>query len=62
MFDLTSYIGYLVSGINVLAIEVHSSELGSSDLSLIPELEIERSGSVSDTTPPLPPTGLKIVQ
>jgi hypothetical protein len=60
-FNLSSYIGYLISGINVLAIEVHNSDLGSSDLSLIPELDVGTSGSISDTFPPLPPQGVSLI-
>ncbi len=48
-FDLSSYKNYLVSGNNVLAIEVHNKTLSSSDLTLIPELIIEETPD--NTTP-----------
>ncbi len=41
IFDLGSYTGNLVSGTNVLAIEIHNRSKSSSDLSMIPELKIE---------------------
>jgi parallel beta-helix repeat protein len=37
-FDLTEYLWALSDGTNVLAVEGHNGSLGSSDLSLIPEL------------------------
>ncbi len=40
-FNLRSYASYLVSGTNVLSIEIHNTSIGSSDLSMAPELEIE---------------------
>ncbi len=41
IFDLTPYTNYIVSGNNVLSIEIHNSNIRNSDLSMIPELEIE---------------------
>jgi chitodextrinase len=42
LIDLTAYRSLLVSGTNVLAIEVHNDDIASSDLSLIPVLGVER--------------------
>jgi PKD repeat protein len=42
-FDLGAFLGALVSGSNVLAIEGHNSGLDSADFSLHPELVIQRS-------------------
>ncbi len=40
-FDLSPYTGNLVTGTNVLSIEGHNRSMGSSDFSMIPELELE---------------------
>ncbi len=61
-FDLALYLDYLVSGTNVLAIEVHNVGSSSSDLSMISELEIESTdigGGPSDTTAPSTPNNLQ---
>ncbi len=56
-FDLALYTDNLVSGTNVLAIEIHNSDIGDDDLSMIPELDIvsQVGGGQSDTTPPTIP-------
>jgi hypothetical protein len=65
-FDLSAYISNLMTGTNVLAIEGHNAGLGSSDFSLIPELEIEINctgggggGGQNDFSPPATPTNLQ---
>ncbi len=40
-FDLSAFISILFTGENVLSIEGHNRSMGSSDFSVIPELEIE---------------------
>jgi trimeric autotransporter adhesin len=40
--DLTAWKHLLVSGANTLAIEVHNDDVASSDLSMIPALDVER--------------------
>lgn len=40
--DLTAFRTLLVTGTNVLAVEVHNDDIASSDLSLIPSLSVER--------------------
>jgi chitodextrinase len=59
-FDLALYTGNLVAGTNVLAIEIHNSDIGDDDLSLIPELYIvsQIGGGQSDTTDPSTPANL----
>jgi len=53
-YNLTSQVNNLVDGVNVLAVEVHNSDLGSSDLSFIPELNIVvrevQTYHIADTT------------
>ena len=44
VIDLTEFRGSLRNGLNVLAIEVHNTDLGSSDLSLSAELEFSAPG------------------
>ena len=39
--DLSSYLDFLRAGINVFAIEVHNSDIRSSDLTMIPELTLK---------------------
>jgi chitodextrinase len=61
-FDLISYIGNLVTGTNVLSIEIHNRSINSSDLSMLPELEVESTdigGGPSDTTAPSTPDNLQ---
>jgi hypothetical protein len=41
-FDLGAYTGELVTGTNVMAIEIHNKKIGDRDLSMIPELDIDR--------------------
>ena len=36
--DLSAHVESLRAGLNVLAVEVHNREIGSSDLSIVPEL------------------------
>ena len=51
-FDLTPFANALVAGTNVLAIEVHNDTITSSDLSLLPNLDVSASGDIwSPTTP-----------
>jgi hypothetical protein len=51
-FDLTPYASALVAGVNVLAIEIHNDTVTSSDLSLLPNLDITASGDIwSPSTP-----------
>jgi thymidine phosphorylase len=40
-FDLGAYTGELVTGTNVLVIEIHNKKIGDKDLSMIPELDID---------------------
>ena len=40
-FDLVSYTGNLVTGTNVLTIEIHNDSIGDGNLSMIPELDID---------------------
>jgi hypothetical protein len=49
--DLSSYIHALQPGDNVFAIEVHNTTLGSSDLSMIPQLIIEKTVVSIDVLP-----------
>ncbi len=60
VFDLDSYTGYLVTGTNVLAIQIHNKKIGDNDLSMIPELDIENSigGGQNDITAPSIPANL----
>ncbi len=44
--DLTAYIGNLVAGTNVLAVQVHNRSSGSTDLSLTPELYWDEQNDV----------------
>ncbi|MFQ5713407.1 MAG: fibronectin type III domain-containing protein [Candidatus Scalinduaceae bacterium] len=59
-FDLALYTGNLVAGTNVLAIEIHNSDIGDDDLSMIPELYIvsQVGGGQSDISPPTTPANL----
>jgi chitodextrinase len=59
-FDLSSYTGSLVVGTNVLAIEIHNSDIGNNDLSMIPELYIvsQVGGALLDVTSPTIPANL----
>ena len=41
-FNISSFLNLLTEGTNVLAIQVHNNSLGSSDLSLIPQLKLTR--------------------
>ena len=44
--DLTAYAGLLVAGQNVLAVEVHNDDIASSDLSMIPALDVRSNSDV----------------
>lgn len=54
VIDLSAFIGSLVTGTNVLAIEVHNAGIGSSDLTMIPTLDMTggQAPPAVDTTPP----------
>lgn len=41
VFDLSEHKSNLVSGTNVLAIEIHNESIGSTHLALFPELEVK---------------------
>ena len=60
IFDSSSYTNYLVSGTNVLTVEIHNSNIMNSDLSMIPELSIENKigGGLIDISPPSIPANL----
>ncbi len=58
-FNLSSHINKLLDGTNVLAIEIHNASLGSSDLSMIPELVLTYEGtSPIVSSPPGKVTGV----
>lgn len=44
-YDLSSFIGSIVNGDNVLAIEIHNSSIASSDLSFLPRLRVNMDAS-----------------
>ena len=60
IFNLYSYIGNLVTGTNVLAIEIHNETIGDDDLSMIPELDTVSliGGGLNDITSPSIPASL----
>ncbi|GEM_PF-1856562 len=54
VYDLTSRIGLLVSGVNVLAVQGHNRDLGSSDFSLITTLSNTLKSNPTPTPTPSP--------
>ncbi len=54
VFDLTGYAGLLVRGVNVLVIQGHNRDLGSSDFSLIPSLTATFKSAGTPTPAPAP--------
>ena len=59
-FDVSQFTNVLVQGTNLLSVEVHNSEIASSDFSMIPELLIRLAASQPTTLPP--PASLRIIE
>jgi len=53
-FDLDAYTGNLVTGTNVLTVEIHNSAVNDKDLSMIPELDIDNKPAPDVTAPSIP--------
>jgi chitodextrinase len=53
-FDLVAYTGNLVTGTNVLTVEIHNQKIGDKTLTMIPELEILNTPEPDVTAPSTP--------